>query len=144
MRMRCRSWLVISCSRFLYPIYPLICIAASAVLDSFPDLFRDRYNSNDNSLMVMVSLSYFGFNFLKFYPNMTFLHSLWLHMQIAKVIRPVVLGLILCASHARTFSLIHGYSAPLEIYKLLEHHEDVGTGESHYLAFSYYMHILPI
>ncbi|KAF3442419.1 hypothetical protein FNV43_RR16335 [Rhamnella rubrinervis] len=86
--------------RFLYPIYPLICVAASVVIDSFPDLFRDRYNSNDNSLLVV----------------------------IAKVLRPVVLGLILCASHARTFSLIHGYSAPLEIYKLLEHHEDVGTG----------------
>ncbi|KAH7512647.1 hypothetical protein FEM48_Zijuj12G0113100 [Ziziphus jujuba var. spinosa] len=86
--------------RFLYPIYPLICIAASAVIESFPDIFRDKYNPHDNSLMVM----------------------------IAKIIRPVVLGLILCASHARTFSLIHGYSAPLEIYKLLEHHDDVGTG----------------
>lgn len=55
-------------------------------------------------------------------------------MQIAKSLRPVVLGLILCASHARTFSLINGYSAPLEIYKLLEHHEDVGTGDDERLA----------
>ncbi|XP_062096845.1 dol-P-Man:Man(6)GlcNAc(2)-PP-Dol alpha-1,2-mannosyltransferase [Humulus lupulus] len=86
--------------RFLYPIYPLICVAASAVIESFPDFFRDKYDPNRNSILVM----------------------------IAKLLRPVVLGLILCASHARTFSLINGYSAPLEIYKLLEHHEDVGTG----------------
>lgn len=32
--------------RFLYPIYPLICVAASAVIESFPDLFRDKYNPN--------------------------------------------------------------------------------------------------
>lgn len=86
--------------RFLYPIYPLVCVAASAVIDSFPDLFRDKYNPRDDSLLVLV----------------------------AKHIRPAVLGLILCASHARTFSLIHGYSAPVEIYKLLEHHEDAGMG----------------
>lgn len=50
-------------------------------------------------------------------------------MQVAKVMRPVVLGLILVASHARTFSLINGYSAPLEVYKILEHHDDVDNGE---------------
>ncbi|KAL2483523.1 Dol-P-Man:Man(6)GlcNAc(2)-PP-Dol alpha-1 [Forsythia ovata] len=88
--------------RFLYPIYPLICVAASAVIDSFPDLFRDKYNPNDNSLLVV----------------------------IAKGLRPLALGLILCASHARTFSLINGYSAPLEIYKHLEHHDDAGTGST--------------
>ncbi|XP_010277032.1 PREDICTED: dol-P-Man:Man(6)GlcNAc(2)-PP-Dol alpha-1,2-mannosyltransferase [Nelumbo nucifera] len=86
--------------RFLYPIYPLICVAAAAVIDSFPDLFRDKYNPNDNSWIVI----------------------------IAKALRPLVLSLILCASHSRTFSLIHGYSAPLEIYKHLEHHDDVGIG----------------
>ncbi|GMN54385.1 hypothetical protein TIFTF001_023505 [Ficus carica] len=86
--------------RFLYPIYPLICVAASAVIESFPDFFRDKYDPNKNYVLVM----------------------------IAKTLRPVVLGLILSASHARTFSLINGYSAPLEIYKLLEHHDDVGTG----------------
>ncbi|KAL0001434.1 hypothetical protein SO802_015215 [Lithocarpus litseifolius] len=86
--------------RFLYPVYPLICVAASAVIDSFPDLFRDKYNPTDNSLIV----------------------------TMAKLLRPVVLSLILCTSHARTFSLIHGYSAPLEVYKLLEHHYDAGTG----------------
>ncbi|MCD7470612.1 hypothetical protein HAX54_010593 [Datura stramonium] len=63
--------------RFLYPIYPLICVAVT-VIESFPDLFRDKYNPNDN-----------------------------------KFLRPLVLGLILCASHARTFSLINGYSAPV-------------------------------
>ncbi|KAK6132605.1 hypothetical protein DH2020_033707 [Rehmannia glutinosa] len=84
--------------RFLYPIYPLICVAASAVIESFPDLFRDEYNPNDTSVLVV----------------------------IAKALRPLALGLILCASHSRTFSLINGYSAPLEIYKHLEHHDDTG------------------
>ncbi|KAF9591093.1 hypothetical protein IFM89_001437, partial [Coptis chinensis] len=46
---------------------------------------------------------------------------------VAKVVGHVVLGLILAASHCRTFSLIHGYSAPLEAYMHLEHHEDVGV-----------------
>ncbi|KAJ1441672.1 GPI mannosyltransferase [Sesbania bispinosa] len=86
--------------RFLYPIYPLICLAASAVIESFPDLFRDKYDPHDSSIIV----------------------------KVAKVMRPVVLSLILYASHARTFSLIHGYSAPLEVYKILEHHDDVGNG----------------
>ncbi|KAK4387134.1 Dol-P-Man:Man(6)GlcNAc(2)-PP-Dol alpha-1,2-mannosyltransferase [Sesamum angolense] len=85
---------------FLYPIYPLICVAASAVIESFPDLFRDKYNPNGSSLLVV----------------------------IAKALRPLVLGIILCASHSRTFSLINGYSAPLEIYKHLEHHDDAGEG----------------
>lgn len=51
-------------------------------------------------------------------------------MQIAKYLRPVVLGVILCVSHARTFSLIHGYSAPLEIYKHLEYYDDGQQGET--------------
>lgn len=82
--------------RFLYPIYPLVCIAASAVIDSFPDLFRDKYSSNDNSMLVTG----------------------------AKFLRPFILGVILCCSHARTFSLINGYSAPIEIYKHLEHYDN--------------------
>ncbi|CAN6694185.1 unnamed protein product [Malus baccata var. baccata] len=86
--------------RFLYPIYPLICVAASAVIESFPDVFRSDYDSQGNSPTVMT----------------------------AKILRPVVLSFILCASHARTFSVINGYSAPIEVYKLLEHHDDVGTG----------------
>ncbi|PSS05865.1 Dol-P-Man:Man(6)GlcNAc(2)-PP-Dol alpha-1,2-mannosyltransferase [Actinidia chinensis var. chinensis] len=90
--------------RFLYPIYPLVCVAASAVIESFPDFFRDKYNPNHNYLIV----------------------------TIAKTLRPLVLGLILCSSHARTFSLINGYSAPLEIYKHLEYHDDVETGENHF------------
>ncbi|KAL1162165.1 hypothetical protein V6Z11_A07G183800 [Gossypium hirsutum] len=86
--------------RFLYPIYPLVCVAASAVIESFTDLFRDKYNPYDNSIKVMM----------------------------AKFLRPVALSLILCASHSRTFSLINGYAAPMEVYKILEHHDDAGTG----------------
>lgn len=88
--------------RFLYPIYPLICVAASAFIESIPDLFRDKYNPQDNSLPVL----------------------------IGKFIRPVILGIILSISHSRTFSLIHGYSAPLEIYKHLQYHDDAGDGST--------------
>ncbi|KAJ6793707.1 dol-P-Man:Man(6)GlcNAc(2)-PP-Dol alpha-1,2-mannosyltransferase [Iris pallida] len=87
--------------RFLYPIYPLICVAATATIDSFPDLFRDVYATEESILV-----------------------------KIAKGLRPVILGLILCLSHSRTFSMLNGYSAPLEIYKHLEHHEDVGDGST--------------
>ncbi|KAF3791813.1 Dol-P-ManMan(6)GlcNAc(2)-PP-Dol alpha-1-2-mannosyltransferase [Nymphaea thermarum] len=86
--------------RFLYPIYPLICVSAAAVIDSFPDFFRDKYMPNDDSVSILM----------------------------AKILRPVVLGLILCASHGRTFSLINGYSAPLTIYKHLGYHDDAGAG----------------
>ncbi|KAF9608777.1 hypothetical protein IFM89_011398 [Coptis chinensis] len=82
---------------FLYPIYLLICVAATAVIESFLDFSQDKYAPNLTSLTMTV-------------------------------LKPVVLGLILVASHYRTFSLIHGYSAPLEAYKHLEHHEDVGVG----------------
>lgn len=40
--------------RFLYPIYPLICVAASAVIESFPDIFRDKFDPNANFVMVTV------------------------------------------------------------------------------------------
>ncbi|KAJ6830032.1 dol-P-Man:Man(6)GlcNAc(2)-PP-Dol alpha-1,2-mannosyltransferase [Iris pallida] len=87
--------------RFLYPIYPLICVAATATIDSLPDLFRDVYATEESILV-----------------------------KIAKGLRPVILGLILCVSHCRTFSMLNGYSAPLEIYKHFEHHEDVGDGST--------------
>lgn len=88
--------------RFLYPIYPLICVAASAFIESIPDFFREKYNPNDNSVPVL----------------------------IGKFIRPAILGIILCVSHSRTFSLINGYSAPLEIYKHLQYHDDAGEGST--------------
>lgn len=56
-----------------------------------------------------------------------------LHLQMAKYTRPLLIGLILCVSHSRTFSIINGYSAPLEIYKHFEHHDDVGTGKNWYM-----------
>lgn len=52
-------------------------------------------------------------------------------MQAAKVFRPLALSLILCASHARTFSLINGYAAPMEVYKILDHHDEAGPGSNH-------------
>lgn len=64
-------------------------------------------------------------------------------MQIAKFLRPAFLGLILCASHARTFSLVNGYGAPIEVYKILEHHDDAGKGMNKFffecLVFTFYL-----
>lgn len=85
--------------RFLYPIYPLICVAAAAVIDSLPDFFYERYRTEQSLLYKM-----------------------------AKYVRPLLIGLILCVSHSRTFSIINGYAAPLEIYKHFEHHYDAGSG----------------
>ncbi|KMZ70004.1 Alpha-1,2-mannosyltransferase ALG9, family GT22 [Zostera marina] len=68
--------------RFLYPIYPLICVAAAVVLESFPGRFRDKYATEDSAMII-----------------------------VAKVLRSLVFGIILCASHSRTFSMLHGYSA---------------------------------
>ncbi|KAH9617532.1 hypothetical protein KSS87_006504 [Heliosperma pusillum] len=48
----------------------------------------------------------------------------------AKFVRPVILSLIISISYSRTFSLIHGYSAPVEIYKHLDYHEDAGAGST--------------
>lgn len=56
-------------------------------------------------------------------------------MQIAKYLRPFVLGVMLCVSHAQTFSLIHGYSAPLEIYKHLEYYDVGQQGDNYYLLY---------
>ncbi|VAH74614.1 unnamed protein product [Triticum turgidum subsp. durum] len=60
--------------RFLYPIYPLICVAAASVIDSFPYFFHDKY-ANEQSIFE----------------------------KIAKGLRPLILGFILCTSHSRTF-----------------------------------------
>lgn len=49
----------------------------------------------------------------------------------------MILGLILCASHSRTFSIINGYSAPLEIYKHLDHYDDSVPGKSFALKLFY-------
>nr|QFR35810.1 alpha-1,2-mannosyltransferase ALG9 [Chandrasekharania keralensis] len=85
--------------RFLYPIYSLICVAAAAVIDSLPDFFHDKYSSNQS-----------------------------IFEKIAKGLRPLILGCILCASHSRTFSMLNGYGAPLQVYQHLEHHDDTGPG----------------
>ncbi|CAO2199508.1 unnamed protein product [Urochloa humidicola] len=85
--------------RFLYPIYTLICVAAAAVIDSFPDFFHDKYSSDQS-----------------------------IFEKIAKGLRPLILGFILCASHSRTFSMLNGYGAPLQIYQHLENHDDSGPG----------------
>ncbi|KQK03255.1 dol-P-Man:Man(6)GlcNAc(2)-PP-Dol alpha-1,2-mannosyltransferase [Brachypodium distachyon] len=87
--------------RFLYPIYPLICVAAAAVIDSFPGFFHDKYSSEQS-----------------------------IFEKTAKFLRPLVLGFILCTSHSRTFSMLNGYGAPLQIYEHLDYHEDTGPGST--------------
>ncbi|KAK9150516.1 hypothetical protein Syun_008825 [Stephania yunnanensis] len=84
-----------------YPCYVVVCRGDSKVFSSIPMFLRCRFHGN-----------------LDLYPLIC----------AAKILRPIVLSLILCASHSRTFSLINGYSAPLEIYKHLEHHDDAGPG----------------
>lgn len=49
-----QAFLICLC-RFLYPIYTLICVAAAAVIDTFPDFFHDKYSS-DQSIFEKVSL----------------------------------------------------------------------------------------
>lgn len=117
--------------RFLYPIYPLICVAAASVIESFPDFFYERY-STEQSLLYKVNHNFI----LHMLCMMNSLTISLLHMQIAKFVRPVVLGFILCLSHSRTFSIINGYSAPLEIYKHFEHHDDAGTGKNYFAGLS--------
>ncbi|KAG6529566.1 hypothetical protein ZIOFF_011774 [Zingiber officinale] len=46
--------------------------------------------------------------------------------MIAKGLRPIFLGLLLCAPIAAR-SLYNGYFAPLEIYKHLGHHDVIGN-----------------
>jgi len=61
----------------------------------------------------------------------------WCLWQIAKGLRPLILGFILCASHSRTFSMLNGYGAPLQIYQHLEYHEDSGPGKIPLNTFQY-------
>ncbi|KAG6485874.1 hypothetical protein ZIOFF_054441 [Zingiber officinale] len=93
--------------RCIYLMYPLICIVATAIIDSFPDLFRNKY-AMDDSLIV----------------------------TITKGLRPIFLGLILCASNSCTFSILNEYSAPLEIYKHLGHHDVIGNGKFFYFILN--------
>uniref|UniRef100_A0A0D6R9T7 Mannosyltransferase n=1 Tax=Araucaria cunninghamii TaxID=56994 RepID=A0A0D6R9T7_ARACU len=75
--------------RFLYPIYPLICLGAAAVLERFPDLVHKFETVHEESLSFV----------------------------IAKIVRPLLLGFILAVCHSRTNALLYGYSAPMEVYK---------------------------
>lgn len=74
--------------RFLYPVYTLICLAASAAVEILPELVKKNMRVSDNSVFVMA----------------------------AKILRPLILGTILVLSHSRTTSLLSGYSAPLKVF----------------------------
>eukprot|EP01018_Ginkgo_biloba_P000017 Gb_07978 [translate_table: standard] len=86
--------------RFLYPIYPLICLAAASVVERFPDVVQRLQRAHEESTAVI----------------------------IAKFLRPLVLGIILAVFHSRTNSLLQGYSAPSEVYKHLAGLGTVGNG----------------
>ncbi|KAL3675053.1 hypothetical protein R1sor_025001 [Riccia sorocarpa] len=79
--------------RFLYPIYPLICLAAAAFIEIIPQLMPTPkfYPPNEEPAMVMVG----------------------------KILRPVTLAAILVLSYSRTMSLLYGYSAPMQVYRQL-------------------------
>ena len=42
-------------NRFLYPIYPLICLAAAAVIERFPDLVQKFQAMHEESILVQVN-----------------------------------------------------------------------------------------
>lgn len=115
--------------RFLYPIYPLICVASAAVIDTFPDFFHDKYSSQQSIFEKVSWKSWLAFTSVFITANGSKFLS-WCMWQIAKGLRPLVLGFILCASHSRTFSMLNGYGAPLQIYQHLEYHEDTGPGKN--------------
>ncbi|KAH9309168.1 hypothetical protein KI387_037079, partial [Taxus chinensis] len=77
--------------RFLYPIYPLICLAAAAVIERLPDLVQRFQTVHEESLA----------------------------FTVAKFLRPLLLGFILAICHSRTNALLYGYSSPVEVYKHL-------------------------
>ncbi|GLJ37297.1 hypothetical protein SUGI_0756550 [Cryptomeria japonica] len=85
--------------RFLYPIYPLICLSAAAVIERFPDLVHRFQRVHEESLAFVV----------------------------AKILRPLVLGFILAVFHSRTNALLYGYSAPVEVYKHLASLSNMGN-----------------
>ncbi|GJZ94803.1 hypothetical protein Tco_0667006, partial [Tanacetum coccineum] len=74
------------------------------VIESFCDHFYDL-NSSEQPFLYKIGIS-----------------------CLAKYARTLLIGLILCSSHFGTFSITNGYSAPLEIYKHFDHHDDAGTG----------------
>ncbi|KAI9403243.1 hypothetical protein POPTR_001G392050v4 [Populus trichocarpa] len=61
--------------RFLYPINPFVCVAASAVIGSFPDLFQDKYNPQDSSWLVLVLLFVSEVNGIGFLHDFLFLNT---------------------------------------------------------------------
>ncbi|BBN14555.1 alpha-1,2-mannosyltransferase [Marchantia polymorpha subsp. ruderalis] len=88
--------------RFLYPIYPLICLAAAALIETIPELLpKPRYYPpNEEPPIVLVG----------------------------KVLRPVTLAVILVLSYSRTTSLLYGYSAPMQVYRQLPTMEQPKVG----------------
>ncbi|CAK9875996.1 unnamed protein product [Sphagnum jensenii] len=78
--------------RFLYPVYPLICLAAASTLDNLHNIFPEWWKSHD-------ILSFFT--------------------EAVKKIRPLILGVILALSYSRTLSLWYGYYAPMQVYQHL-------------------------
>eukprot|EP00850_Spirogloea_muscicola_P002060 SM000008S22149 [mRNA] locus=s8:31301:38281:- [translate_table: standard] len=79
--------------RFLFVIYPLICVAAAAMIDALPEFvnsLQGRHATGGSAL-----------------------HT------IAKWMRPVLLSTILVLSYCRTAALLSYYNAPMLVYKHL-------------------------
>lgn len=87
--------------RFLYPVYPLICLAAAAAVEIVPELVPKKLQKSDDSVFLMA----------------------------AKILRPLIMGAILALSYSRTTSLLNGYSAPLKVYSYLP--SSVGQSAAH-------------
>lgn len=78
--------------RFLYPIYPLICLAAAATIERLHDFLPESWKLHE--------------------------YLSWITWWVKRA-RPLVLGGILALSYCRTLSLFHGYSAPMQAYRHL-------------------------
>ncbi|KAG0576973.1 hypothetical protein KC19_5G122400 [Ceratodon purpureus] len=78
--------------RFLYPVYPLICLAAAATIERLHDYLPESWEYHE--------------------------HFSWITWGVKRA-RPLILGGILALSYCRTLSLYHGYSAPMQVYRYL-------------------------
>ncbi|GJY51302.1 Dol-P-Man:Man(6)GlcNAc(2)-PP-Dol alpha-1,2-mannosyltransferase [Tanacetum coccineum] len=85
---------------FLCPIYPVMRVDVAAVIESFCDHFYDR-NSSEQPFFWLNTREHIDY---------------WTILVLSSTLR------------TWTFSITNGYSAPLEIYKHFDHHDDAGTG----------------
>ncbi|KAJ7546232.1 hypothetical protein O6H91_08G031300 [Diphasiastrum complanatum] len=86
--------------RFIYPVYPLICLASAAAIERIPDLVSKVSRAYDPESLLL---------------------------KLSKLVRPLAMALILVLSYSRTTSLLQGYSAPMHVYRQLSSLENTSS-----------------